>query len=75
MPNEHLDSLEHQIDQLVYYCAQLEKENKALRSQETSWGKEKNKLVKKNERAKTQVEGMLDRLQVLASPQPSSSSK
>lgn len=65
MSKEHLASLEHQIDQLVYYCAQLEKENSALRSKEQGWIRERDKLVEKNEVARTKVEAMIERLRAL----------
>lgn len=65
MAKEQLNSLEHQIDQLIYHCAQLEKENAGLRAKEASWIKERSKLVEKNEVARSRVEAMIDRLRAL----------
>ena len=65
MNNENIDSLEHQIDQLIYHSTQLEKENKSLRSQEVSWIKERKKLIEKNDQARSRVESMIDRLRAL----------
>ncbi len=65
MADEQLNSLEHQIDQLIYHCTQLEKENANLRSRENSWIKERSRLIEKNEVARTRVEAMIDRLRAL----------
>ena len=65
MDNQNIDNLEHQIDQLIYHCTQLEKENKSLRNQEVSWIKERKKLIEKNDQARTRVEAMIDRLRAL----------
>lgn len=67
MNNDTLSSLEHQIDQLIYHCAQLEKENASLRQKETHWIKERNKLLEKNDVARSKVEAMIDRLRALES--------
>ena len=69
MANDNLNSLEHQIDQLIYHCTQLEKENAGLRSKEAAWIKERNKLIEKNELARTRVEAMIDRLRALEASQ------
>jgi cell division protein ZapB len=65
MSNENLSALEHQIDQLIYHCTQLEKENATLRNRETAWVKERLNLVEKNDIARTKVEAMIDRLRAL----------
>jgi len=65
MSNDHLSGLEHQIDQLIYHCAQLEKENASLRSKESTWIKERNKLLEKNDLTRSKVEAMIDRLRAL----------
>jgi cell division protein ZapB len=65
MSNDNLSGLEHQIDQLIYHCAQLEKENATLRSKEAIWIRERNKLIEKNDVARTKVEAMIDRLRAL----------
>ena len=55
MSAEQFRALEHQIDQLIYRCNQLEQENRALRNQEGQWRKERTRLVEKNELARTRV--------------------
>ena len=65
MSAEQFKALEHQIDQLIYRCNQLEQENKSLRQQEAGWKKERVKLVEKNELARTRVEAMIHRLKAL----------
>lgn len=65
MSSEYLANLEHQIDQLIYHCAQLEKENSSLRNKETAWIRERDKLMEKNDIARTRVEAMIERLRAL----------
>lgn len=65
MSAEQFRALEHQIDQLIYRCQQLEQENRSLRNQETLWKKERTRLVEKNELARTRVEAMIHRLKAL----------
>lgn len=65
MSAEQFRALEHQIDQLIYRCQQLEQENKSLRQQEQQWKRERAKLVEKNELARTRVEAMIHRLKAL----------
>lgn len=65
MSSEQLSSLEHQIDQLIYHCAQLEKENASLRSKEAGWIRERDKLVEKNDMARIKVEAMIQRLKAI----------
>ena len=65
MSAEQFRALEHQIDQLIYRCHQLEQEMQALRQQEANWRKERSRLVEKNELARTRVEAMIHRLKAL----------
>jgi len=65
MSSQNLSSLEHQIDQLIYHCAQLEKENSALRGKEAGWIRERDKLMEKNDMARIKVEAMIQRLKAL----------
>jgi cell division protein ZapB len=65
MSAEQFKALEHQIDQLIYRCSQLEQELKNLRQQESGWKKERVKLIEKNELARTRVEAMIHRLKAL----------
>ena len=65
MSAEQLRALEHQIDQLIYRCNQLEQEVRHLQQQEASWKRERVKLIEKNELARTRVEAMIHRLKAL----------
>jgi cell division protein ZapB len=65
MSAEQFRALEHQVDQLIYRCHQLEQENRSLRSQENTWRKERTRLIEKNELARTRVEAMIHRLKAL----------
>jgi cell division protein ZapB len=65
MSAEQFRALEHQVDQLIYRCHQLEQENRSLRNQEASWRKERTRLIEKNELARTRVEAMIHRLKSL----------
>jgi len=65
MAKEQLNSLEHQVDQLIYHCTQLEQENAGLRAKESGWIKERDKLIEKNDIARTRVEAMIERLRAL----------
>ena len=65
MSNQHLSNLEHQIDQLIYHCAELEKENNSLRGKEAGWIRERDKLMEKNDTARIKVEAMIARLKAL----------
>lgn len=65
MSNEHISALEHQIDQLIYHCNKVEKENDVLRSREGDWEKERKDLIKKNQAALSRVETMIEKLKKL----------
>lgn len=65
MTAEQIRALEHQIDQLIYRCQQLEEENINLRQQELSFRKERARLIEKNEQARVRVEAMIQRLKSL----------
>jgi cell division protein ZapB len=65
MSADQFRALEHQIDQLIYRCQQLERENRDLRNQENNWRKERTRLIEKNELARTRVESMIERLKAL----------
>lgn len=65
MSADQFRALEHQIDQLIYRCHQLEQENRDLRQQENQWRRERTRLVEKNELARSRVESMIERLKAL----------
>ena len=64
-PNEELNRLERQVDNLIALVHLLSNENKALRTQQSNWTVERAKLIEKNELAKNRVESMIGRLKTL----------
>jgi cell division protein ZapB len=64
-PNEELNRLERQVDNLIALVHLLGNENKALRTQQSNWTVERAKLIEKNELAKNRVESMIGRLKTL----------
>jgi cell division protein ZapB len=64
-PNEELNRLERQVDNLIALVHLLGNENKALRTQQSNWTIERAKLIEKNELAKNRVESMIGRLRAL----------
>ncbi len=64
-PNEELNRLERQVDNLIALVHLLGSENKALKTQQSNWTIERAKLIEKNELAKNRVESMIGRLKAL----------
>ena len=64
-PNEELNLLERQVDNLIALVHLLGNENKALKTQQSNWTVERAKLIEKNELAKNRVESMIGRLKAL----------
>ena len=64
-PNEELNRLERQVDNLIALVHLLGNENKALMTQQSNWTVERAKLIEKNELAKNRVESMIGRLKAL----------
>ena len=64
-PNEELNRLERQVDNLIALVHLLGNENKALRTQQSNWTVERANLIEKNELAKNRVESMIGRLKTL----------
>lgn len=64
-PNEELNRLERQVDNLIALIHLLGNENKALKTQQSNWTVERAKLIEKNELAKNRVESMIGRLKAL----------
>lgn len=61
-----LEGLESTVDSLIARCQQLAADNRELRLQEAQWLRERQRLVKNNEAARTRVEAMINRLKGLA---------
>lgn len=65
MADPQLKALSHKIDDLIQLCEQLDKENRALKSQAVTWQQEREQLIDKTEMARTRVESMITRLKAL----------
>ncbi len=62
MSDEGLKTLEDKIDQLIALCAQLNRENSALKEENLNYQQERRDLIAKNELARARVEATLQRL-------------
>jgi cell division protein ZapB len=62
MSDEGLKTLEDKIDQLIALCAQLNRENTALKEENLNYQQERRDLIAKNELARARVEATLQRL-------------
>jgi cell division protein ZapB len=62
MPDDSLKNLEQKIDQLIALCAQLNRENRALKDENLGFQQERRDLIAKNELARARVESTLQRL-------------
>ncbi|WOX04435.1 TIGR02449 family protein [Microbulbifer pacificus] len=63
---DKLQALEHKLDSLIQQCQQLAADNRALREQESEWQRERQRLIKNNEVARSRVETMISRLKGLS---------
>ncbi len=64
---KHLEikDLEIKIDELIQACDELERKQAVMHSDQTKWIQERNRLLEKNELAKSKVESMIMRLKSL----------
>jgi len=65
MNESEIEKLEIRIDELITVCDQLKSENTALRAREVTLVEEKEQLIKKADKARTRVEGILTRLRAM----------
>ena len=65
MADQQLKSLAAKIDDLISLCAQLNEENRQLKTATSQWGMEREQLVEKTEIARSKVETMITRLKAL----------
>jgi len=65
MSETDIANLESRIDELITVCEQLKSENTALREREGILVEEKEQLIKKADKARTRVEGILTRLRAM----------
>jgi cell division protein ZapB len=65
MTESQFKALERKIDELITLCTQLDKENRSLKADTSSWQHERDQLLGKNELARSKVETMIERLKTL----------
>lgn len=65
MSNDLLLSLETKLDRLLAACQRLQQENADLKARESDWLRERQRLIEKNELARTRVEAMITHLKSL----------
>ena len=62
MAEDSMKALEDKIDQLIALCAQLNRENRALKEENLNYQQERRDLIAKNDLARARVEATLQRL-------------
>ncbi|GAB5412730.1 MAG: hypothetical protein Cons2KO_03330 [Congregibacter sp.] len=62
MSDDALKTVEDKIDQLIALCAQLNRENQALKQENLNFQQERRDLIAKNDLARARVEATLQRL-------------
>ena len=62
MSEDALKALEDKIDQLIALCAELNRENQALKEDNLNFQQERRDLIAKNDLARARVEAPLQRL-------------
>ncbi|MEM1402037.1 MAG: cell division protein ZapB [Pseudomonadota bacterium] len=62
MAEDALKALEDKIDQLIALCAELNRENQALKEDNLNFQQERRDLIAKNDLARARVEATLQRL-------------
>jgi cell division protein ZapB len=65
MSDELLVSLENKLDRLIQLCSRLQTDNAELKTRESEWLRERERLIEKNEIARSRVEAMITHLKNL----------
>ncbi len=65
MSDDLLLSLENKLDKLILLCNRLQQENTELKAREGEWQRERQRLIEKNELARSRVEAMITHLRNL----------
>jgi cell division protein ZapB len=60
-----LQQLSAKLDQLIHHCEQLRRDNESLLQREQEWVAERERLMAKNDLARTRVEEMIIHLKNL----------
>lgn len=65
MSNDGFDTLSTKVDDLIDLCAEMKRENQALKANESSWQAERQQLLDKNKETKSKLESILVRLKAM----------
>ncbi len=65
MSEDRFDTLNDKVDDLIDFCADMKRENQALKANENSWQSERKQLMDKNKEAKSKLESILVRLKAM----------
>ncbi len=65
MSKYSLEELSAKLDQLLLYCDRLKQDKRLLEQKELLWQKERERLIEKNELARTRVQAMINQLKNL----------
>lgn len=65
MSDDSFQTLNLKVDQLIDLCAEMKRENQALKAHESSWHNEREQLLAKNKEARSRLESVLTRLKAM----------
>ncbi len=65
MSEDSFNSLNDKVDDLIELCAEMKRENQALKANESSWQTERKQLLDRNQEAKAKLESILVRLKAM----------
>ena len=65
MSEDRFEALSEKVDDLIDLCADMKRENQALKAGENSWQRERKQLMDKNKEAKSKLESILVRLKAM----------
>lgn len=66
MPELDVSELESKVDELIALCERLAEQNKTLREERQSWIDQHDRLVERNERARSKIDATLGHLKSAA---------
>lgn len=65
MSDESFQTLNAKVDDLIDLCAEMKRENQALKANESNWQSERKQLLERNKEAKSKLESILVRLKAM----------
>lgn len=65
MSEDSFQSLNEKVDDLIELCAEMKRENQALKANESNWHSERQQLLERNKEAKSKLESILVRLKAM----------